>query len=326
MPVRQNQILLHDMQRVVEALRHEQTSVTPYQENYRDLLNNHGKMLRSRLLLLFSYAASDRPAPASQRVIKGAEAIEMLHLATLVHDDVLDDAPIRRGKPAIQTIRGNKTAIYLGDLILSRYMEIIADVAPNTGFIARQGRALNEIVSGDLAQESTRHNLHITMEHYERAINGKTASLFRLGCTTGIELAEAESGTPAPQSLLESAQAFGTQLGLAFQIADDVSDFEVERDTGKPKLEDIRDGIYTLPVILALGDDPAFEAIVRLDDPEKVLAYFEANPKYIEAAKDEARSLARAAKKTLSASCCPDIDPSLRALIDEAVDRFVAKI
>ncbi|KFI46985.1 heptaprenyl diphosphate synthase [Bifidobacterium bohemicum] len=326
MLIRLEKVLLRDMQRVVDGLLHEETDLTPYQREYHDLLANHGKMLRSSLLLLFSYAGGAGTEPTPQRVIDGAKAIELLHLATLVHDDVLDNAPIRRNKPTINTTRGNKTAIYLGDLILSRYMEVIAQISPNNAFMINQARTVGEIVSGDLLQESARHDTKADKGHYEQAIDGKTAALFRLACTTGLELSAAETGTDTPRSMLEQAKTFGTQLGQAFQIADDVTDFEVNRDAGKPKLEDIREGIYTLPVILALEADPGFESILDLGDPHRTLDYLEANPQYIQASKDEARRHAKAAKDALSEESCPTIDRTVRALIDKTVDKFASTI
>jgi heptaprenyl diphosphate synthase len=326
MLIRQEQVLQQDMQRVVDALLQEDTNLAPYRQEYRELLANHGKMLRASLLLLFSYTRSDKPEPASPRVIDGAKAIELMHLATLVHDDVLDNAPIRRHKPTVNAAHGNKTAIYLGDLVLSRYMEVVAYIAPDNEFIAKQARTMSEIVSGDLMQESTRHDAHITKAHYEQAINGKTAALFRAACTTGIELAAAELGTSAPEPALQQAEAFGTQLGLAFQIADDIGDFEVTQNTGKPKFEDINDGIYTLPVILAREADPDFMAILETNDTRQTLEYLNTHPQYIETAKHEATAHAEAAKSVLTDMTYPALNTNLIKLLSQAVDKFIKTI
>ncbi|WEV67914.1 polyprenyl synthetase family protein [Bifidobacterium sp. ESL0769] len=323
MPNQQELLLRDDLKRVVQTMHAEEDHVTPYREDYRHLLDNHGKMIRASLVLLFSYVVQNgKSHHVDDKVITGAAAIEMLHLATLVHDDVLDNASIRRNQPTIQTIRGNKAAIYLGDLILSRYMEIIATIAPSTAFIVEQAHTVNEIVSGDLLQESTRHNLDTTKEYYERAITGKTAALFRLAAITGIKLT-----TDSPdEKTLEQGSKFGEHLGIAFQILDDVEDFNVAHDTGKPKLEDIRDGIYTLPVILAIAADPSFVDIVKLDDPLKVLDYFKANPQFIDSAKNEALQHLEAAKDVIADSQYPPVNAgTVKALVD-VIDKYIATL
>ncbi|MDF7663526.1 polyprenyl synthetase family protein [Bifidobacterium sp. ESL0763] len=322
MPIRQEHLLLEDMRSVVDVLHREQDDVTPYRQDYRDLLDNHGKMIRASLVLIFSYGLGARPEPASETIVTGAAAIEMLHLATLVHDDVLDDAPIRRNKPTVHTLRGNKAAIYLGDLLLSRYMEIMAGIAPSTGFIAYHAHTVNEIVAGDLLQESARHDTAITRERYRRAISGKTAALFRLACTTGLELSGIDPSSP----LISLARDFGENLGVAFQIVDDIEDFNVAHDTGKPKLEDIRDGIYTLPVILALEDDPSFADVVRADDPARVLAYLDAHPQYIERAKDAVRARIERARKTLGEPGSQELNAETRDLLSRTLDKLAATL
>lgn len=284
MPNRQEFLLRSDLQRVAETLHHEEDNVTPYHDDYRHLLDNQGKMVRASLVLLFSYAVQNKPQASSDCVVTAAAAIEMLHLSTLVHDDVLDNASVRRNEPTMHIKHGNKAAIYMGDLILSRYMEIMAGIAPNTEFIVEQAHTINEIVAGDLLQECARYNTDTTKEYYERAIAGKTAALFRLAAITGIKLS---SDSPSSQTLKQAA-AFGEHLGMAFQIVDDLEDFNVSHDTGKPKLEDIKEGIYTLPVILAMQTDSSFVDIVRLDDPLKILDYFSSHPQFMRLAKDEA--------------------------------------
>ncbi|WEV75818.1 polyprenyl synthetase family protein [Bifidobacterium sp. ESL0800] len=323
MPNQQGLLLRDDLKRVVETLHSEEDNVTPYREDYRHLLDNHGKMIRASVVLLFSYATqSDSPQPAAKDVVTGAAAIEMLHLATLVHDDVLDNASVRRNQPTVQTVRGNKAAIYLGDLILSRYMEIMSIISPDKAFIAEQAHTVNEIVCGDLLQECARHDTSTTKEYYEKAIAGKTAALFRLAAITGIKLSVSE---PTAQAL-EQAKTFGLHLGMAFQILDDVEDFNVAHDTGKPKLEDIRDGIYTLPVILAIAADPAFTDIVKRDDPLQVLDYFKAHPQFIKGAKDEARNHLQAAKAAITDNAYPPINAGTAKALTDVIDRFIKTI
>lgn len=308
----QELLVRKDMKRVVARLHEEETEVEPYRDDYRRLLDNHGKMIRAAMVVLFARACGPTRESVDESVITGAAAIEMLHLATLVHDDVLDDAPIRRKQPTVHTTRGNKAAIYLGDLILSRYMEIMAGIAPDTDFIREQAGTVCEIVGGELYQESGRHHTDITVDYYDKAISGKTAALFRLACLTGIRLS-----SPRPDSRMEeAARAFGGNLGMAFQIIDDINDFDLGKDTGKPKLEDIRDGIYTLPVLLGLRKDRGFRSVIESDSPEEVLGYLQAHPELLEESRQTARTYLGRADQALEGS---PLNEDVRNLLGEMV-------
>lgn len=317
MTLRQETILHTDMQRVVTALHHEETAVRPYADQYRRLLETHGKMIRASLVLTFARAFGTSKGRLADRVVTGAAAIEMLHLATLVHDDVLDGATVRRNEPTVQTIVGNKVAIYLGDLILSRYMEIVSQIAPRLDFVREQSSTLREIVAGELLQESARHHAETTVEHYIQAISGKTAALFRLSCLTGLRLNAEEPD----ESWLRTATEFGQHLGIAFQIVDDIEDFNIAHDTGKPKLEDISDGIYTLPVLLALRDDPSCKRL--LDDPHAVLSYLTEHPGPMNESKQIASRHVHQAADALADS--PMHEPT-RQLLTEMLQRFASRI
>ncbi|BDR54143.1 hypothetical protein KIMH_02540 [Bombiscardovia apis] len=318
----QRALLDADLEQVVGRLHSEETSVAPYREDYRRLLDNHGKMIRASLVLMFGRAqagSSSEPFAPESPVVTGAAAIEMLHLATLVHDDVLDEADTRRGQPTVHTIHGNKVAIYLGDLILSRYMEIMASIAPTTSFIQEQASTVCEIVGGELLQESGRGNTSVSRNYYEHAIQGKTAALFRLACTTGVHLSV---DSPAPE-LLAAAHDFGQHLGMAFQIIDDIGDFDVAHNSGKPKLEDIREQIYTLPVILGLESDPAFHKIVELRDPLKVLDYLQAHPQLIEGTKEAARQEISQAQQALESA---PINPKVASILNALARKLAAQV
>ena len=315
----QELLLRKDLERVVDRLHQERTHVAPYQEDYRRLLDNHGKMIRAAMVVLFARAGARNRGRLDDTVITGAAAIEMLHLATLVHDDVLDNAPIRRNKPTVHTIRGNKAAIYLGDLILSRYMEIMASIAPDTAFIREQAGTVCEIVGGELYQESDRHHTHITIDDYDRAISGKTAALFRLACLTGIRL----DGQPTDPALEQTARDFGGNLGMAFQIIDDINDFDLDRDTGKPKLEDIRDGIYTLPVLLGFQEDENFRTLVQQDDPDRVVDYLRAHPQLMESSRQTAKDYLKRASDSLEDS---HIDKGVRDLLQRITVKLTFQV
>lgn len=353
--------LKKDLAQVVRLLHEERSSSIAYGEDYANLLDNHGKLIRATLTLIFSYAAEVQehgsndfrrpdesqdtkmtadeegrveslPSMASSveedesgkrigrhaRTLIGATAIEMLHLATLAHDDVIDNAPVRRGKPTVQTLDGNKAAIYLGDLLLSRYMEVMATVAPDTGFLVQQAHDVNEIVAGDLFQSSLAHDCSVTIEDYERAIRGKTATLFRLACTTGTILAVGRSDS----SCIDRAAAIGEELGMAYQIIDDIDDFDLTQKSDKPKLEDITSGIYTLPVILALRDDPGFEALLIKDKPDLILEYFSRHPDYMLASKNEVKKHLDHAQALCNGDATPPLPQGPRTLLLRIIDKL----
>ncbi|MFT8703855.1 polyprenyl synthetase family protein [Bifidobacterium aquikefiricola] len=316
----QEVILAHDLHRVKVRLHSEQSAAEPYADHYRKLLDNHGKMLRASLVLLFARMQRGASAPLDDSVITGAACIEMLHLATLVHDDVVDDADMRRNEPTVQTIVGNKAAIYLGDLILSRYIEIMAQIAPDLDFMREQASILCKILNGELSQESARHHTQTSVDHYIGAITGKTAALFEHSCITGLRLST--NGHPN-QSMIEAAATFGRHLGIAFQIADDIEDFNLAEDTGKPKLEDISDGIYTLPVLLAQQENPAITQLLRDNDVNAVLAYLDSNPQIIETSKSWARQHIAQAEEILSKM---SMEQGIRDLLVSMLDRFSAGI
>jgi heptaprenyl diphosphate synthase len=318
----QRALLTEDMQRVVDRLDKEDTSVASYREEYRRLLSNHGKMIRASLLLIFARSNPEddnQPFNLDDPVIVGAAAIEMLHLATLVHDDVLDGADIRRNEPTTHAIYGNKTAIYMGDLLLSRYMEIMSTIAPDMAFIQEQAECIGKIVGGELLQESARGDIHVTRTYYERAIQGKTAELFRLACTNGVKLSQAH---PRPNTL-KTAHDFGHHIGMAFQIIDDIEDFDITHASGKPKLEDIREHIYTLPIIEAFEQDPSFADIIDDDDSLKVLDYFNHHPEPLTASKNVALKHIQQAKLALTNS---NMNLSNIALLDDLTDKLAQRI
>lgn len=320
MPLKQEAILAQDLQRVKSRLHDEQSAVEPYANQYRALLDNHGKMLRGSLVILFARMQRGAAARLDDSVITGAACIEMLHLATLVHDDVVDDADMRRNKPTVQTIVGNKAAIYLGDLILSRYIEIMAEIAPDLDFMRDQASILGKILNGELGQESARHHTATTIDHYISSITGKTAVLFEHSCITGLRLS---TDNYPNQSMIEAAAKFGRHLGIAFQIADDIEDFDLTDDTGKPKLEDISDGIFTLPVLIARDENPRITQMLRDNDVHAVLDYLHNNPQVMDASKSVAKKHVAQAKELLDEM---SIEQGIRELLMSMLNRFSAGI
>jgi octaprenyl-diphosphate synthase len=208
-----------------------------------------GKRLRPLLVLLCAGADGEEEA------VRGAAAIELVHMATLVHDDVLDAAPLRRGLPTVAASSGRERAVAVGDLLFSRAFALLSEHRDGrvVSLLARASVALAE---GELAQRQDAFNTGISEQRYLDRCRLKTATLFECACLMGRDV--------------EALGSFGAQIGLAFQLLDDVLDVSgpVER-TGKARGTDLLDGTVTLPLIVAAAIDPAIDGVeLRSLDPE----------------------------------------------------------
>ena len=212
------------------------------------LIRTKGKQLRPMLVLL----AAKMCHGVNEKTIQTAVAMELLHTASLIHDDVVDHSPTRRGQPSVQALFGNKVAVLVGDFLLARVIEITAKLRnlKILTIVADMGKTLS---SGEIMQLHAHASQWIDEERYMQVIDQKTAALFA-ACT---QAGAASSGaSPKQETLLRE---FGRQLGLVFQMKDDVLDYS-EQEIGKPTLSDIRDGKTTLPLIIALERAPKDEA------------------------------------------------------------------
>ena len=206
-----------------------------------------GKRLRPLLVLM---AAGD---DSGERAIRAATAVELVHMATLVHDDVLDGAPVRRGRPTVVARSGRNRAVEVGDLLLSRAFAELA-IGDGRGEVAELSSASVALALGELAQRSDAYDTSISEERYLQRCSLKTARLFESACRLG-RLASGGSGT-------EDLDSFGREIGLAFQLLDDVLDVTGPPErTGKARGTDLLDGTVTLPLILARRLDPELESI-----------------------------------------------------------------
>jgi geranylgeranyl pyrophosphate synthase len=217
-----------------------------------------GKRLRPLLVVLAAESAgpaSEEPAE-DECLVRAAAAVELVHSATLVHDDVIDRAALRRGRATVVAEAGREIAIATGDLLFSR---AFAELARNED--PAQLRALSDassaLAAGELLQREDAYAPHVTVERYLRRCELKTAALFEAACRLGALV----SGTGSPD-LADSLGAFARRVGLAFQILDDVLDVSgpVER-TGKARGTDLLDGTVTLPLILARERDSELAGI-----------------------------------------------------------------
>lgn len=204
-------------------------------------LDAGGKRLRPMLVLLC--AGPERSAEA----LRSAAAIELVHMATLVHDDVLDDAPLRRGLPTVAATSGRQRATSTGDLLFSRAFALLADVGDSAA-VALLADASVALARGELAQRRDAFDLSITEERYLERCRLKTARLFECACLLG-------SGG-------ERLREFGAGIGLAFQLLDDVLDVSGPPErTGKARGTDLLDGTITLPLIEAAASDPTIREV-----------------------------------------------------------------
>jgi len=222
----------------------------PLARDARATLKAGGKRLRPMLVLL---CAGPEAAGAA---LRAAAAIELVHMATLVHDDVLDAAPLRRGLPTVVSTSGRERATAVGDLLLSRaFAELGEDGEGAKRQVELLARASVGLAMGELAQRRDAFDLAITAERYRRRCLLKTARLFECACLIGRAGAE-------PDPAAEALTVFGREIGLAFQLLDDVLDVAgpTER-TGKARGTDLLDGTVTLPLILARERDPVLREL-----------------------------------------------------------------
>jgi heptaprenyl diphosphate synthase len=211
----------------------------------RQLLAAGGKMLRPAFVLLAARFGS----PGHDRIIRVAGAVEMLHMATLVHDDIIDGASIRRGVATLHALRGPRAAVLVGDWLFASCFSLVADLAELDN--ARDlSMLVSRICGSEISQSSDRFVASTSVRRYLRRIAGKTAALFSLSFYVGAR----ESG--CPDALSAVLRRLGYCLGMGFQIVDDILDFtDTSTQTGKPSGSDLSQGIYTLPVILGLRAD-----------------------------------------------------------------------
>ncbi len=201
-----------------------------------------GKRLRPMLVFLCA-------GRGDGRLVRAAAAVELLHMATLVHDDVLDRAALRRGHPTVFAEGGRPAATATGDLLFSRaFAELAATGSPDA--VRALSTASSALAQGELMQRADAWRVDVTPERYLERCRLKTASLFEASCRLGALFADPPAA-PGPLG------RFGEQIGLAFQMLDDVLDVSGPPErTGKPRGADLLDGTVTLPLILALRRDP----------------------------------------------------------------------
>lgn len=260
------------------------------------LIGCGGKMLRPLLTVASAYAAGGERAEVADRCVQAAAAVEMLHVGTLCHDDVMDEAATRRGAASVNAKWGNSLAILCGDVLIARAIRTVAGLGPAETAVL--SATLEDLCAGQAMETAGLFDVTRTRDDYLRSIELKTASLFAASCQLGALAAgwdAAESGRFA---------VFGRTIGVAFQIVDDVLDLVGSAELlGKPPGSDLREGVLTLPTIDGMQRLPQLRELLstgdltdaRADQARRLILDSGA----VDAALDEARRLVGAARAAL---------------------------
>jgi geranylgeranyl pyrophosphate synthase len=255
-PARLSDVMLlieRDMRTIEQWLSHALQRDSSCAVAASDLIRAGGKRLRPALVLLGARVVSPGGIPFDRAHRLGA-AVEMLHAATLLHDDVIDDAVLRRGLPSARVVWGNPVSVIAGDLLLVQALEWIGSLE-NTPLDRMTTRTLRELVLGEVEQLERRGSLDMDVDTFERIATRKTASLFVMASVGGAMLAGAD------EHRLETLRSFATAAGLAFQLDDDLLDLCASAETlGKAIGQDLATGAVTLPVADVLAADPGMRA------------------------------------------------------------------
>lgn len=306
------------LERVRVSLRDMVNEKSPFLAEMLDhALETKGKRIRPTLTLL---GAGFHPNDGTQAETM-ATAIELLHIATLIHDDTVDHAEVRRGKATVSKLWGGSAAVLLGDYLFATSATYVCDTG-NIRVIRRFAETIMELSSGELGEMAASYDAVQSRQQYLDRIYEKTSSLF----TTAAESGAILSG--APESFAKAMRDYGYSLGIAFQIVDDILDVEGSmNEIGKPVGNDLRQGVLTLPMILAqerwpestaIRDyfaEPADESLLEsaMDiggDPEIIAQSYAVAQEYCLVALDSLRHL--------PANRCRD---SLELLVDYVVTR-----
>ena len=240
------ELIQEDLVKVEDRLRSISRVDSPQLSELLSYVLTGGKGLRPALTLLsgkfYDYNLD--------YLLPMATSVELMHMATLVHDDAIDKSPVRRSQPTIYTVWGEDKAVLLGDYLFAKATEFATNTQ-NLQVIRLTAQTLMTISSGELNQAFNAFNLKQTREDYFQRISRKTASLFSMATESGAILSQ------APEKSIEVLKGYGYNLGIAFQIVDDILDFiGTEEELGKPVGSDLAQGTLTLPAMLLLESYP----------------------------------------------------------------------
>lgn len=253
--------LKKDLQEVEDQLKEMVDAEHPIlREASLQLLRAGGKRIRPVFVLLSAHFGEYDKNKESIKAV--AVALELIHMATLVHDDVVDNAELRRGKPTIKHMYGNRVAMYTGDYILARALDVITSVEVPSIHRALS-KTLVQVVEGEIDQIEDKFNLNQNLRDYLRRIKRKTALLIATSCKLGA-IASGASYDQAKQ-----LYRYGYNVGMSFQIIDDILDFTASpEELGKPTGSDLIQGNITLPVLCAMENEKFLHELTRIFENE----------------------------------------------------------
>jgi heptaprenyl diphosphate synthase len=242
---------------LLESVRSDEDFLT---EIASHLITAGGKRVRPGFCIAAAATTLAEDATASDEAVSGGVAVELVHLGSLYHDDVMDEAEVRRTVDSVNARWGNLRAILAGDFLLARASELAADLGTEVaGLLAA---TISRLCEGQLLEIQHAHDLGRTEASYLRSIEGKTASLLSAACRIGGIVAE------APHWQIDALTAFGRSYGMAFQLVDDVLDLvATDEQLGKPAGHDLEEGVYTLPVLHTLAGPDGDELRELLGSP-----------------------------------------------------------
>lgn len=281
-----------------------------------------GKKLRPMIVLLMARATAEM-AGLSNIVSyhrRLAEIIEMIHTASLVHDDVLDDCSVRRGKDTVNTLYGTRVAVLVGDFLFAQSSWYLANL-DNLEVIKLISQVIADFANGEISQAASLFDTEITLEQYLDKSFYKTASLIAASCRSSAVF----SGMSL--EVKEAMYSYGMHLGLAFQVVDDILDFtQTSEQLGKPQGQDLASGNLTAPAIFALRNSPELEELIQSEfkEPESLQRAIDlvVTTGGVEAARQLAREEADKALAALSVLAPSRAKRSLELMVDYVLDRI----
>jgi heptaprenyl diphosphate synthase len=311
--------LISRMAEVESLLRSHTRSEYPFvDETAHHLVAAGGKRLRPLLTLLTAQYGD----PSGQGVIAAAVACEITHLATLYHDDVMDEAPLRRGVESANMRWGNTIAILTGDFLFAKSSDLLADLGPAA--VRLQARTFERLVIGQIMETQGPNPGQDPLEHYLKVVADKTGSLIAASARYGGMI----SGAPA--EITDTVTIFGEKIGVAFQLADDVIDIASESNqSGKTPGTDLREGVPTLVTLNVMkSNDPADSDLKRLlsapiEDETTVQQVLVAlrNHKALDESREQLFMIAKEARSALGPLPINDATGALMSLCDAVIDR-----
>ncbi|MFI1162118.1 polyprenyl synthetase family protein [Streptomyces sp. NPDC020801] len=304
---------------LLEATKSEVPFIT---EAAQHLVKAGGKRFRPLLVML----AAQFGDPYAPGIVPSAVVVELTHLATLYHDDVMDEAAVRRGVASANTRWGNSVAVLTGDFLFARASQILADLGPEA--VRVQAVAFERLVTGQILETAGPQDGRDPVDHYLDVLGGKTGSLVAVSCRFGAMMSGAD------ETVVDVLTQYGERLGVAFQLADDVLDIASDsHESGKTPGTDLREGIATLPVLrlreraarLGLAEDLALCELLDSDLSDdarhaEALAALRVHPALEQARRDTVR-YAEEARAALAPLRECDAKVALMELCDAVVHR-----